>query len=150
MKSLRYFGVGTQYCGCRSLVLWASLLGLPSVGVPYSSVILCFHFHSILKPSQCPSQFLSSFDIELCVFPEFTSLLLFLWLMLSHFNPLDSERMQDAFFCPPPQIGWDSLVVLTHNQFWRKFHHLLRRNVLINVWCRAFCTWLQGPFDSWH
>jgi hypothetical protein len=45
---------------------------------------------------------------------------------------------------------WGFLYALTYDQFWRRFHELLRRMYIVQKLDEIFCRHLLGPFDLWH
>jgi hypothetical protein len=73
-------------------------------------------------------------------------LLLFL-LLSSSFNALWSDRM-----CGIISIFWylwGLLCALRYDQFWRKFHGLLRRMYIVQKLDEIFCRHQLGAFDLW-
>jgi hypothetical protein len=47
-------------------------------------------------------------------------------------------------------ICWGLLCALRYDQFWRKFHGLLRRMYFVQKFDEIFCRHQLGPFDPWY
>jgi hypothetical protein len=84
---------------------------------------------------------LFSFQLFACI------LLLFL-LLSSNFNALWSERMHGIISVFLYLLR--HACALRYDQFWRRFHGLLRRIYIIQKLDEIFCICLLGPFDLWY
>jgi hypothetical protein len=78
------------------------------------------------------------------LFACFLSLFL---LLSSSFNAFWSDRMHgiiSIFY-----IFWGLLCALRDDQFWIRFHELLRRMYIVQKLDEIFCRHQLGPFDLW-
>jgi hypothetical protein len=80
-------------------------------------------------------------------FQLFVYFLLLFLLLSSSFNTLWSDRMHGNISIS--YICWGLLCDLRYDQFLRKFHALLRRVYIMQMWDEIFCRPQLVPFALW-
>jgi hypothetical protein len=81
-------------------------------------------------------------------FQLFSCFLLLFLLLISSFSALWSqiECMKLFLFS---YICWGLLCALKYDQFWKRFHELLRRMYIVQKLGEIFCRFELGPFGLW-
>jgi hypothetical protein len=80
-------------------------------------------------------------------FQLFACFLLLFLLLSSSFMHCDQIEYMGLFLFS--YICWDLLCALRYDQFWRKFHGLLRRMCIVQKLYEIFCRHQLGPFNLW-
>jgi hypothetical protein len=66
-------------------------------------------------------------------------------LVLMHCDQIECRRLFLFSY-----IFWGLLCVIRYDQFWRRFHELLRRMYIVQKLDEIVCRHQLGPFDLWY